>query len=173
MRIRISPIAPALVVLAAALTVGGRAAAQAPPASFPDVPPWHWAYQGLARDARAGLLVGYPAAPAELVGNSLTQIYGGFAHARAPEAQAWIERFTYNRPASWPRPLERSSVARFSLSDVAVTIAGETATATFRAQVTTRAGRTTLTAMRAGLRLIDGDWKIDYATLAVGSTLFR
>lgn len=163
----------ALGIVVCALAVAGRAAAQAPAVPFPDVPPWHWAYQGLASDARAGLFVGYPASPADLVANSLTQVFDGFAHARTPEARAWVERFTYNRPASWPQPFERSTVARFSLGGVASTIAGDATTATFRATITTVAGRTTVTPMRAGLRLIDGDWKVDYATLAEGSTLFR
>lgn len=162
-----------LVVLAGVLLVTGRAAAQARAASFPDVPPWHWAYRGLASDARAGLLAGYPAAPAELMENAVTQVYDGFAHARAPEARAWVERFTYNRPAAWPRPLERSPLAAFSLRAVKPNIAGAAATVTFTAQITTRAGETMTTPMRVGLHLIDGEWKIDYATLAGGSALFR
>ena len=163
----------ALIVLAVALTAAGRAAGQAPAAPFPDVPPWHWAYQGLERDAQAGLLVGYPTPAAELVENAITQVYDGFVHSRAPDAAGWVERFTYNRPASWPRPLERSSLARFSLTRVTSTIAGDVATATFTAQVTTRAGETTTTPLRVSVRLLNGDWKIDYATLAGGSALFR
>lgn len=162
-----------LVILAGALVVTGRAAAQAPAAQFPDVPPWHWAYQGLASDARAGLLVGYPAAPAELVVNAVTQVYNGFAHAHAPGAPAWVERFTFNRPADWPGPLERSQVIGVSVRDVKPRIAGDAATATFTAQVTMGTGQTTATPMRINLRLIDRDWKIDYATLAGGSALFR
>lgn len=173
MRIRLLSGRPAFIVLAIALSAAGRAAAQAPAAPFPDVPPWHWAYQGLVRDAQAGLLVGYPTAAAQLVENTLTQVYDGFVHSRAPEARTWVERFTYNRPASWPRPLERSSLARFSLTGVTPAIAGDAATAAFNAQVTTRTGETTTARMRVGLRLLDGDWKIDYATLERGSALFR
>jgi len=173
MKIRIRYTRLALIALVVALSAAGRAAAQAPAAPFPDVPPWHWTYQGLVRDAQAGLLVGYPTAVPELIENTLIQLYDGFVHSRAPEARTWIERFTYNRPASWPQPLERSSLARFSLTGVTSTVGADAATATFRAQVTMRSGETATTPMRVALRLIDGDWKVDYAALAGGSALFR
>lgn len=173
MNIRIRYPRLALIALAVALSAAGRATAQAPAAPFPDVPPWHWAYQGLVRDAQTGLLVGYPTAVPELIENTLIQVYDGFVHSRAPEARTWIERFTYNRPASWPRPLERSSLARFSLTGVTSTVAANAATATFRAQLTMRNGEIATTPMRVALRLIDGDWKVDYATLAGESALFR
>jgi hypothetical protein len=163
----------AALVLAGALSLAGRAAAQGPANSFPDVPPWHWAYQAVTTDGQAGLLVGYPAAPAELVENAVTQIYGGFAHAHSPGAQAWIERFTYNRPASWPAPLERSAVAGFVLNEMRVAVAQDTATATFNARVTSRSGGTAAGAMHVAAKLIDGDWKIDYTGLAAESALFR
>src|SRR5262249_27973981 len=94
--------------------VGGRAAAPA----FPDVPRWHWAHEGVQRGQDAGILRGYPAAAPELVQNAVFQIYDGFAHAGATAAQAWVERFTYNRPANWPQPLQRSRIMRFALRDL-------------------------------------------------------
>lgn len=159
--------------LLAVMQTGGGAAAPAPAAPFPDVPPWHWAYPALVRDTQAGLLVGYPTAPDELVKNAVTQVYEGFAHARAPEAQAWVERFTYNRPAAWPGPLAHSTLTSFALRGLAAVLAGDTATVAFTAQVTTRAGQTTTTPMRVSLRAADGDWRVDYATLAGESALFR
>ncbi len=173
MRIQGSRGRVAAVFAAGALLTAGPAAAQAPAAPFPDVPPWHWAYQGVTRDAQAGLLVGYPTPPAELVENSLTQVFDGFVHARTPEAQAWVERFTFNRPASWPGPLARSSITGFALTGIKTAVTGDVATATFTASVTTRTGRATATPMHVGLRLIDGDWKIDYATLAGQNAAFR
>lgn len=175
MRLRVDRMVAVMLVgaLLAVMQPAGRAAAQAPAAPFPDVPPWHWAYQALVRDAQAGLLVGYPTAPDELVKNAITQVYEGFAHARAPEAQAWVERLTYDRPASWPGPLAHSALTSFALRNVSAAVAGDTATVTFTAQVTTRAGQTTTTPMRVGLRAVDGGWKVDYATLAGGSALFR
>ncbi|HXX40177.1 MAG TPA: hypothetical protein VEP50_18830 [bacterium] len=171
------PFLVVLLTLAAGLWASGPVVAQSPPAPFPDVPPWHWAYQAVQQDEQAGLVIGYPATPRELVGNSIEQVYAGFAHARATGAQAWIERFTYNRPATWPDPLDRSRLVAFSLNELRVVVTGDTATAAFTAQVTTdtSAGgaQTTASPMRIDLRQVDGDWKIDYATLAQGSTLFR
>lgn len=149
------------------------AVAQSPPAPFPDVPPWHWAYQAVLRDEQEGLVIGYPASPAELVATSITQVYDSFAHAHATGAQAWAERFTYNRPATWPGPLERSQVTGFTLTDLRPVVTGDTATATFNASVTTAGAGTAVTPMRVSLRFMDGDWKIDYGTLAQGSSLFR
>lgn len=163
----------AAVFTAAVLLTALQAAAQTPTPPFPDVPPWHWAYQSVRRDADAGLLLGYPTPAAELVENSLTQVFDGFVHPRTPGAQAWVERFTYNRPASWPGPFERSSITRFVLTGVKTAVTGDAATATFTASVTARTGRATATPMRVGLRLIDGDWKIDYATLAGQNPNFR
>lgn len=173
MRIRGSWGRAAALAAAAAPLIAGPASAQTPAAAFPDVPPWHWAYQGVTRDAAAGLLVGYPTPPAELVENSLTQVFDGFVHARAPEARAWVERFTYNRPPSWPGPLERSLITGFVLTGIKTAVTGNTATALFTANVTTRARRAAAMQMRVGLRLIDGDWKIDYATLAAQGPIFR
>ena len=159
------------VMLASTLLLGARAGAQPNAVDFPDVPPWHWAYQGVLKDAQAGLLIGYPATPAALIENSITQVYDGFVHAHARGAQGWIERFTFNRPAAWPAPLERTQLASFSLRDVRPTFTGDAATVTFVAE--TQAGaRPATTPMRVTLRLLEGDWKIDYATLAAGSSLF-
>jgi hypothetical protein len=157
----------------AALMTGVPAVAQSGSGGFPDVPPWHWAYQGVLKDAQAGLLIGYPAAPAVLIENSITQVYGGFAHAQTPQAQAWVERFTFNRPPIWPGPLQQARLAAFSVRDVRPAVTGETATASFVAATQTRTGQSVTTPMRVTLRFTDGDWKIDYATLAAGSNLFR
>ncbi|HLW48289.1 MAG TPA: hypothetical protein VKW09_11040 [bacterium] len=162
-----------LVILTSALWAGAPAGAQPNGAGFPDVPPWHWAYQGVLKDAQAGLLIGYPAAPAVLIENSIAQVYDGFIHAQAPQAQAWVERFTFNRPAAWPGPLERAQLASFSLREMRPTATGDAATATFVAETQKRAGQPATSRMRVTLRLIDSDWKIDYATLATGSSLFR
>jgi len=139
----------------------------------PDVPPWHWASDAVTKDQGAGLVVGYPTAPAELAQNAITQVYDGFAHAGAKGAQEWVERFTYNRPASWPAPLARSEFGQATLSGMRVAVHDDTATAAFTAAVTTRQGRTVTTSMRVELRHIGGDWQVDYAGLAQGSALFR
>lgn len=166
-------VAAVLLVLMSALFTDLPAGAQPGGAGFPDVPPWHWAYQGVLKGAQAGLFIGYPATPAALIENSITQVYDSFVHAHAQGAQGWAERFTYNRPATWPGPLERSQLESFSVRDVRSTINGDTATAAFVAETQTRAGQPATAPMRVNLRLIDGDWKIDYATLASGSGLFR
>ncbi len=149
--------------------IGGAAAA----APFPDVPPWHWAYDAITRDAAAGLIVGYPAAPADLIENSLTQVYDGFVHVGAKGAQGWVERFTYNRPAVWPAPFVHSQIAAFLLTGMRIAVTGEAATAQFSAAVTTRDGKTSTNQMRVQLRLSEGDWQVDYATLSAQSPLFR
>jgi hypothetical protein len=163
----------ALLAAIAALMTGVPAGAQPGNGGFPDVPPWHWAYPGVLQDARAGLLIGYPAAPTVLVENSVTQVYDGFVHAQTPQAQAWVERFTFNRPSVWPGPLQRAQLTAFSIRDVRSAVTGETATASFVAATETQAGQSATTPMRVTLRLIEGDWKVDYATLAAGSSLFR
>jgi hypothetical protein len=140
---------------------------------FPDVPPWHWASDAVTKDQGARLVVGYPAAPAELAQNAITQVYDGFAHAGAKGAQEWVERFSYNRPANWPAPLERSQFAQVTLSGMRVAVHDDTATAAFTAAVATRQGRTVTTPMRVELRHNGGDWQVDYAGLASGSSFFR
>lgn len=157
-----------LVAGAASLAgVGGRAAA-----AFPDVPPWHWAHEGVRRGQDAGILIGYPAAAPELVQNAVFQVYDGFAHAGATAAQAWVERFTYNRPANWPQPLQRSRIVRFALRDLRTAHNTDTATATFTAAVTTPQGQD-VARMRVMLRRAGEDWQVDYASLAAASALFR
>ncbi len=159
-------------VLAAAagvVLIGSAAGA----AAFPDVPPWHWAYDAITRDAAAGLIVGYPAAPAELIENSLTQVYDGFVHSGARGAQGWVERFTYNRPGDWPAPFAHAQIAAFLLSGVQIAVTGDTATAQFTAAVTTRDGKSSTGQMRVRLRLSGEDWQVDYATLSAASPVFR
>lgn len=159
----------ALAAAAGVVLTAGAAGA----ASFPDVPPWHWAYDAITRDAAAGLIVGYPVAPAELIENSLTQVYDGFVHSGARGAQEWVERFTYNRPTSWPAPIAHSQVAAFLLSGMRITVTGDVATAQFSAAVTTRDGKTSTSQMRVQLRLSRPDWQVDYATLSAASPVFR
>jgi len=154
-----------------AVSTGPAVAAGSVP--FPDVPPWHWASDAVMKDQGAGLVVGYPAAPAELAQNAVTQVYEGFAHAGAAGAREWVERFSHNRPANWPGPLQRSEVAQFTLNGMRVSVHDEAATATFTATVTTRQGRTVTTVMRVELRHSGPDWQVDYAGLASGSPLFR
>jgi hypothetical protein len=162
-----------LVILTSALWSGVPAAAQPNSAGFPDVPPWHWAYQGVLKDAQAGVVVGYPASPEALIDNSITQVYDSFVHAQARAAQGWAERFTYNRPAAWPGPFDRAQLASFSIRNVRSRVDGDAATASFVAETQTRGGQSATTPMRVTLRLMERDWKIDYATLAAGSALFR
>jgi len=161
-----------LLTIAAGATslVGAGGAAQT--ATFPDVPPWHWAHDGVQKSQDAGVLIGYPTPTAQLVENAVFQVYDGFAHADAAAAQAWVERFTYNRPANWPQPLRRSRIAQFALRDVRVVVHNDTATATFVAGVVTRQGQD-VTKMRVALRRAGQDWQVDYASLAAGSAAFR
>ena len=166
------PLFLAVALLGAGLWAPGPVVAQSPPLPFPDVPPWHWAYKSVLMDQRAGLFVGYPTTPAELVANSVAQVYAGFVHAHATGAQAWVERFTYDRPSAWPGPLDRSQLVSFSVRDLRPVVTGDTATATFTVR-TTIGTSTTTDRMRVDLRQVGGDWKIDYATLERGSVLFR
>lgn len=160
-----------LAAVAGGLLLGGPAAAAQP--TFPDVPPWHWAYDAVMKLQQAGVFTGYPTPPAELAENSLIQVYDGFAHAGAPGAQRWVERFTYNRPAGWPAPLQHTQIEGFSLTTVQVAVRADTATSTFTAAVRTRDGKTATIPMRIGLRHNGQDWQVDYAALAAGSPLFR
>jgi hypothetical protein len=168
---RTTPIEALLVVVVAAVVSAGPAAA-AGSTPFPDVPPWHWASDAVIVDQGAGLLVGYPAAPVELAQNTIAQVYDGFAHSGARGAQAWVERFTYNRPASWPAPLQRSEIAQFTLNGMRLSVRDDTATAVFVAAVTTRQGRAVTTPMRVELRFDGQDWQVDYAGLASESSFF-
>jgi hypothetical protein len=168
-----------LAMLGAGLWIPGPTDAQSPLAQFPDVPPWHWAYQAVLKDEQAGLFIGDPASPGELVANSIAQVYAGFAHVHGTDAQAWVERFTYDRPGTWPGPFERSRLVAFALRAVRPVVTGDMATATFTARVTIHTGmvaggeQTTTGPMQVGVRRINGDWRIDYATLARGSGIFR
>jgi len=172
MTMRWSPVAVLLAVLTSGpLFLGAARAAETVP--FPDVPPWHWAYNGIEKDRAAGLFEGYPAGPIELAANAVTQVYDGFVHSGAAGAQTWVERFTFNRPPTWPEPLQRSQILRFSLTGMRVRAGGDTAVVTFTATVTTRRAQTVTTPMRAALRYDGQNWQVDFASLASGSSLFR
>ncbi len=162
-------------VILAAVTgvvlIGGIAAATE--GSFPDVPPWHWAYDAITKLQDEGIVQGFPTPPAQLAENSILQVYDGFAHATATSAQAWVERFTFNRPRNWPAPLSHSQIAVFSLTDARLSVRDTTATATFTATVRSPDGKTVTDPMRVELRWNGQDWQVDYATLAAGSPLFR
>ncbi len=149
------------------------ACAAATAAGFPDVPPWHWAYDAVTRDQDAGVIVGYPVSPAALIENAIAQVYDGFAHESAPGAQAWVERFSYNRPPDWPAPFRRSRLVAFSFTGMRASINGTTATAAFTATIGTLGGQTSTAQVRVGLRFNGMDWQVDYAALARASPLFR
>ena len=159
-------------VLVTAIFFAG-AAARAAAAAFPDVPPWHWAFDSVTKAHDAGILIGYPSPPEELIQAAITAVYDGFAHASSPGAENWVARFTYNRPADWPAALARARVASFALTGVRPSVSGSTATATYTARVTTADGRALTGPMRVRLRANGDDWQLDYATLAEGSVLFR
>ena len=159
------------VLMAGTLSAGGAARAAAP--EFPDVPPWHWAFDSVTKAHDAGILIGYPSPPEELIQAAITAVYDGFAHASSPGAGAWVARFTYDRPADWPAALARARVATFALTQVRPFVSGSTATATYTARVTIADGRALTGPMRVRLRTNGEDWQVDYATLAEGSVLFR
>lgn len=140
---------------------------------FPDVPPWHWAYQAVLRAQKAGIFVGYPTTPSELVENSIVQVLAGFAHGSAPGAQAWVERFTFDRGTTWPAPLEHSSLVGFTLTAARIAVRGDTASASLTATLRTRTGRVLTVPLRLALRYNGQDWQVDYGTLARASALFR
>jgi hypothetical protein len=161
--------------LGPALAAGAAliACAAATAAGFPDVPPWHWAYDAVTRDQDAGVIVGYPASPGALIENAVTQVYDGFAHASATGAQAWVERFSYNLPQDWPSPFQRSQIVAFSFTGMRVSTNGNTAEAAFTTIVGTRGGQASTARMRVGLHFNGLDWQVDYAALARASALFR
>lgn len=159
------------ILTAGILSPGGSVRAAAPP--FPDVPPWHWAFDSVTKVHDAGIVIGYPSSPEELIRAAIAAVYDGFAHASSPGAEAWVARFTYNRPADWPAPLTRARVASFTLTEVRPIASGSTATATYTARIATVDGRVLAGPMRVRLRANDDDWQVDYATLASGSVLFR
>ena len=162
-----------IVMTVAALLCGGPQPTFAALIPFPDIPPWHWAYDAVTSDQAAGLVVGYPTSPEELAGNAIRQVYGGFAHAGAAQAQSWVERFTFNRPANWPAPLEHSPIAAFSLSPVRVILHGDSGIAVFTATVRTTADRTLTTPVRVNVRANGQDWQVDYAGLAAADPVFH
>lgn len=164
--------------IAGAVGLAPAAGAAAP--SFPDVPPWHWASAAVTDLAAKGIVIGYPATPAELAENSIVQVYDGFLHSSAPGSGPWVERFTYNRPAAWPAPeppsyvLRHVPIASYALTGMHVRVNGDQATAVFTSTVVPVAGaRVETTPMRVRLRFNGQDWQVDYATLAAGSPVFR
>ncbi|HYM90547.1 MAG TPA: hypothetical protein VEW91_02790 [bacterium] len=160
----------AAVAIAAAMGLGGGAAATA--AGFPDVPPWHWAYAAVTRDQDAGVIIGYPTSSAALIENTIVQVFDGFAHASTSGAQAWVERFSYNLPPSWPAPLRRSQIVTFSLTGMRISVNGDTAAAAFTAALGIRGGQSVTVSMRVVLRSNGQDWQVNYVTLARASPLF-
>jgi hypothetical protein len=154
---------------AAVVVLALAAAGAAGPATFVDVPPWHWAYDAVQQGAAAGIFTGYPATDPELVANALTQVYDAFAHPAHPLAMAWAEEFLRNLPASWPQPLLRSRLRDVVLSDIEVRVQGDRATVRWVAVVTVRAdgpARTRVRAEAVAVRDPSGRWRIDYAALA-------
>jgi len=160
-----------IMVLALVLVVGAAARGQAP-SPFVDVPPWHWAFDAVQQGASVGIFTGYPTADRELVANAVTQTYEAFTHPAHAAAQAWAEWFVFNTPAEWPRPLQRSRLVRFALSDLGVRVNGGGAVTTFTATVTVRAnGGTSIIRSPVEARAekdAAGRWRIDYASLASG-----
>jgi hypothetical protein len=155
----------------------GAAGAQEAPA-FIDVPPWHWAYDSVQRSAAAGVFRGYPTTDSERIANTVTQIYEAFAHATHTAAREWAERFAMNLPPDWPAPLQRSRLQNFRLENIAVSVAGNRATAAFVAAITltsTGGGVSVRSSARAELtRTGEGRWRANYATLAAAQPqLFR
>ena len=104
----------------------------------------------------------------------MTQVYDGFVHAAATGAQAWVERFTYNRPADWPAPLRRAQIVAFDLAEMHIVVQGDAATATFIANVRPHPGAVAITRpIHAQLRYNGQGWQVDYATLASADPTFR
>lgn len=160
-----------LLTLCILLGLTGTGWTQAPGA-FDDVPPWHWAFDGVQTSVQAGIFVGYPASEGDLIANAIAQVYDAFAHASHPAAGAWAARFLTRIPADWPRPVVQSRLHRFALADVRVEIRGEEGTASFVASVGLRRNGA-VEQFRAAVHVrtrrgADGRWRIDYATLADG-----
>lgn len=153
--------------------LAGMLAQPALGASFPDVPPWHWAYQAVQSLQRDGLVNGYRTSSRDLAENSIDQVFGGFAHASAAGAQQWVERFAYRLPSNWPAPLQRGALTSYSLSDMDLAISGTHGVATFTANLRDRSGRSQSRRVRAHLSFNGQDWQADYADLAAQIPLFR
>jgi hypothetical protein len=151
--------------------VGLASAAVAQDAGFEDVPPWHWAFEAVQRLGAAGILVGYPTNERERALNAVIQVYDAFAHAAHPAARGWAERFLVNLPATWPQPLERSTLLSFRLENTRVDTAGATMVVSYVALVTLRSSAGVVNSSRAAVRAelqrdADGRLRINYATLA-------
>jgi hypothetical protein len=166
--------------VAAAVTLLLLASAVAPARAFDDVPPWHWAFDGVQKAATAGVVVGYPRVDRESAINAVIQVYEAFANPTHPAAQAWAERFAGNLPTDWPEPLRRSPVQAFRLEGVRAVVAGDRATVVFVAAVAQRpAGGGSAVEARAQMRVAvrrdgEGRWRVNYADLAAGQpAIFR
>jgi len=165
-----------LVLIAAiVLVVAATAAAQQALSPFEDVPPWHWAFDAVRSLAERGVVQGFPKNHPELAGNAVTQVYEAFAHATHTSARGWAESFLTNLPSDWPRPLERSRVTGYGITDREVRLQGARGTVTYLAVVNLRganavSGRVTVTVVRDEA----GRWRVDYATLAAAQpAIFR
>lgn len=144
--------------------------------AFEDVPPWHWAFDGVQKAATAGVVIGYPAVDREDAINAVIQVYDAFAHATHPAARAWAERFMASPPSTWPQPLQRSSLQAFRLEDVRVVLSGERGTVSFVAAVTLRgAAAESRARMRVEVRKdTEGRWRASYDDMAAGQpAIFR
>ncbi len=156
-------------VLVALLAMVPTATAVAQPAAFVDVPPWHWAFDGLEKVASAGIFIGYPTDDRESAANALTQVYDAFVNAADPRAREWAERFLVNLPANWPQPLQRSPLLSFRLDDVRVTIRGDLGTIALIAAIglrTAGGSATTRSPMTVEVQRDRNRWRVNYASLA-------
>lgn len=152
-----------------------------PPArAFDDVPPWHWAFDGVQKAATARVVIGYPRTDREAAINAVTQVYEAFANPTHPSARSWAERFVTNVPQAWPVPLQRSSLQTFRLEAVRAVIAGDRGTVSFAAAIAQRpTGGGPAVESRARMRVEvqrdgEGRWRVNYADLAAGQpAVFR
>jgi len=164
-----------LLIATIVLVVAATAAAQQALSPFEDVPPWHWAFAAVRSLAERGVVQGFPKNHPELAGNAVTQVYEAFAHATHTSARGWAESFLTNLPSDWPRPLERSRVTGYCITDREVRLQGARGTVTYLAVVNLRganavSGRVTVTVVRDEA----GRWRVDYATLAAAQpAIFR
>lgn len=150
----------AAVVLTLVVLLPGRSLAQ-----MTDVPPCHWAFDSVQR--AAGIFVGYPTTPREEAANAVVQLYEGL-RCRSAE---WVARFTFNRPPGWDRTIARARVVSVTVGDLALRLAPDSGTASYTVHLVFEGGRTHAEATRASLRLVEGRWLVDYATLP--PALFR
>jgi hypothetical protein len=161
--------------VASILLAGAAPSARA----FDDVPPWHWAFDGVQKAATAGAVIGYPRTDREAAINTVIQVYEAFANSAHPAARAWVERFVTNLPAAWPEPLQRSPLQAFRLEAVRAIVAAERGTLSFVAVVTRRPAGAPAVESRAQMRVEvqrdgEGRWRVNYADLAAGQpAIFR